>query len=151
MAEHKVSDLLAYSTKLRELSRQAQRLAEFQRALVSILPPSLASAVRVTSFRAGTLVVAAENNAVLAKLKQLLPRLLLHVQKRENEVTGIQLQAQVGMPQMNVGSAVPERELSLAATRGLEELASTMQTSPLKHALDRMVRRRKRVPKGTLR
>jgi len=144
MSARKISDLLAHSGELRALSGRARRLAELQQVLLEVVPSSLVNATRVKTLRAGTLVVLAGNAAVAAKLRQLAPRLLLHVQKQEIEVTGIQVEVQVAAPQGISARTASGRDLSLTAVSALEGLAGTLRESPLKGALDRLVRRRKR-------
>lgn len=145
MSARKISDLLAHSGELRALSGRARRLAELQQVLLEVVPSSLVNATRVKTLRAGTLVVLAGNAAVAAKLRQLAPRLLRHVQKQEIEVTGIQVEVQVAAPQgISARTASSGRDLSLTAVSALEGLAGTLRESPLKGALDRLVRRRKR-------
>ena len=117
--------------------------------LLEAVPPPLAHATRVKNFRAGTLFILADNGAVAAKLRQLAPRLLMFVRKRKNEVTGIQVEVQVAMPQIGPANAATGRDLSLTTVRDLERLAEALKASPLKSALDRLVRRRKRVANDT--
>jgi hypothetical protein len=59
-------------------------------------PPDLIQASRVVNSRNGMLVIAADNGAVAAKLRQLAPRLLKNLQKQRAQITGIQVQVQVG-------------------------------------------------------
>lgn len=150
MSARKISDLLAHSGELRALSGRARRLAELQQVLLEVVPSSLINATRVKTLRAGTLVVLAGNAAVAAKLRQLAPRLLLHVQKQGIEVTGIQVEVQVAAPQGISAQTASGRDLSLTAVSALEGLAGTLRESPLKGALDRLVRRRKRGAGGKL-
>lgn len=148
MPARKIDEVLARSGELRALSAQAQRLAGLQQVLHEAVPSSLVHSARVSTFRAGRLVVLADNAAVAAKLKQLAPRLLRYVQEREKQVTGIQIEVQVAVPQRVSSTAPSERDLSLTAVRSLEGLAGTLKDSPLKGALDRMVQRRKRATRG---
>jgi hypothetical protein len=149
MPAHKLGDLLAQSGELSALSRQARRLAELQQVLLKAVPPPLAKFTRVKILRAGTLFLLADNSAIAAKLRQLAPTLLLHVRKRESEVTGIQVEVQVAAQQPGASGAQSGRDLSLAAVNTLDRLAEALNESPLKSALTRMVRRRKDVKKGT--
>lgn len=150
MPARKIGNLLAQSGQLRALSRQAQRLAELQQVLFEAVPPLLTSATRVKNYRAGTLFLLADNAAVAAKLRQLAPRLLVHVRKREIEATGIQVEVQVKSPKFRTGNEVTKRALPADAIKDFGELAEALKDSPLKSALTRLVRRRKNVPKNTL-
>ena len=149
MPARKIDNFLAHSGELRALSVQAQRLAKLQQVLLEALPSPLNRSARVSTLRAGRLVVLADSAAVAAKLRQLTPRLLRYVQERESQVTGIQVDVQVAVPQRLSGEKAAERDLSLAAVGSFEGLAGTLKPSPLKAALDRLVQRRKRTTRGT--
>ena len=148
MPARKIEEVLARSGELRAISAQAQRLAKLQQVLLEALPSPLNRSARVSTFRAGRLVVLADNAAVAAKLRQLAPRLLRVVQERENQVTGIHVDVQVAVPQSKSGKVPQRRDLSLTAVSAFEGLAGTLKHSPLKGALERLVQRRKRVTRG---
>lgn len=143
MPAHKIGDLLAKSSELRALSRQAQRLAELQQVLFEAAPPTLTKATRVKSYQAGTLFLLADNAAVAAKLRQLAPRLLHHVQKRGVEVTGIRVEVQVAAQQTTLPKSSHKRGLGVEAIGDFEALAGSLKDSPLKSALVRLAQRRK--------
>jgi hypothetical protein len=144
MPAHKIGDLLLQSGELRALSRRAQHLAELQRAVFDAIPRPLTSATRVKSLRSGTLFVAADNAAAAAKLRQLAPRLLEHLQKREAQVTGIRIEVQVATQQIEPGKSSRKRALNRHAVSDFERLARALKESPLKHAVTRLVQRHKR-------
>jgi hypothetical protein len=144
MPAHKIGDLLLQSGELRALSRRAQHLAELQRAVLEAIPRPLISATRVKSLRAGTLFVAADNAAAAAKLRQLAPRLLQHLQKRDGQVTGIRIEVQVAMQQIGAGKSSRKGALNTRAIADFERLARVLSDSPLKHAVTRLVQRHKR-------
>ncbi|MBI2295219.1 MAG: DUF721 domain-containing protein [Betaproteobacteria bacterium] len=143
MPARKIGNLLAQSGQLRALSRQAQRLAELQQVLFEAVPPLLTSATRVKNYRAGTLFLLADNAAVAAKLRQLAPRLLVHVRKRETQVTGIQVEVQVAAHQTGLPKRSRKRELNVAAIDDFQALADVLHDAPLKRAVTRLVQRRK--------
>ena len=149
MPARKIGDLITHSGELRALSGHARRMAELQQVLLEAVPTSLIHATRVKSYRAGMLTVLAGNAAVASKLRQLAPRLLRHVQERENQVTGIEVEVQVAAPQRVSATAPSDRDLSLTTIRSLEGLAGTLKESPLKGALERLVQRRKRATRGS--
>jgi len=149
MPAHKLADLLVQTGELRAWSRQARRLADLQQVLLEAVPTPLATSTRVKSLQAGTLFIVADNSAIAAKLRQLAPTLLLHVRKREKEVTGIQVEVQVTAPQSGPAGAPRERDLSLETVGAFDDLARTLKESPLKTALTRLVRRRKGVKNDT--
>src|SRR6185295_7110218 len=99
MAARKIGEVLAVSGELKALSREARRLAELEQLLFAALPRALAEATRIKSLRAGTLILSADNAAVAAKLRQIAPRFLLHVQKSATEVSGIRIDVQPALQQ----------------------------------------------------
>lgn len=148
MPARKIADLLAAPGELTALSRQAQRLAKLQQVLSETIPSTLSQATRLKNYRSGTLFLLADNPAVAAKLRQLAPRLLLHVQKREAEVTGIQVEVQVKSPKIRTENEVTKRALPTDAINDFGKLADTLAASPLKSALARLVARRRAVKPG---
>ncbi len=144
MPAQKIGDLLLQSSELRALSRRAQYLAELQRAVLGAIPRPLASATRVRSLRSGTVFLAADNAAVAAKLRQLTPRLLEHLQKRDRQVTGIRIEVQVTMQQIRPGKTSRNQGLDSRILTDFQRLADRLKESPLKHAVTRLVQRHKR-------
>lgn len=143
MPAHKIGDLLSASHELQALSRQAQRLAELQQVLFEAVPPLLASATRVKSCRAGTLILLADNAAVAAKLRQLAPRFFDHLRKRAIEVSGIRVEVQVAVRQTELPTRSRKRPIPVDAVDDFRALAKSLKDSPLKAAVSRLVQRRK--------
>ncbi|MBI1965421.1 MAG: DUF721 domain-containing protein [Betaproteobacteria bacterium] len=143
MPARRIGNLLASPGELQALSRQAQRLAELQQVLFEAVPPALSKATRVKNHRGGTLFLLADNAAVAAKLRQLAPRLLLHLQIRAVEVTGIRVEVQVKAPLISAGNDVTKRALPTDAVKNFGKLSDALPPSPLKSALVRLVTRRR--------
>jgi len=138
----KIGDVIARSGDLTTLARRARRLGDLQQLLREATPSALAAATRVVDLRAGTLVVLADNPAVAAKLRQLAPRLLKHVQKQQPEITGIRLGVQVKTHKIKAEDEVTRRALPPEAIRDLAILESALPPSPLKSALARWLAKR---------
>jgi len=138
----KIGDVIASSGNLKALARHARRLSDLQQLLLEATPFALAAASRVTDLRAGTLVVLADNAAVAAKLRQLAPRLLKHVQKQQVEVTGIRVDVQVKTHKIKAEDEVTKHPLPPDAIKYLGGLAEALPPSPLKSALARLLARR---------
>jgi len=138
----KIGDVIARSGGLEALARHARRLSDLQVLLLEATPSELAAATRVTDLKAGTLIVLADNPAVAAKLRQLVPRLLKHVQKQQPEITGIRVGVQVKTHKINVEHEVTKPPLPPEAIKDLGELADALPPSSLKSALARLVARR---------
>ena len=139
MAAHRIGELLAGSGQLKTLSREAQRLAELERLIFEAAPRALSEATRVGNLRAGTLVLLADNTAVAAKLRQLLPRLLVCVRKRDPEVSGIRVEVQPAGRQKRGAGAAKKQRLSTDTIKNFENLAERLHDSPLKTAVARLV------------
>jgi hypothetical protein len=140
MPAQKISSWLA-SGELQTFSRKAQRLADLQRVFLESAPPSLAAASRVKNHRAGTLFLLADNAAVATKLKQLAPRLLINLQKRVPEITGIRVEVQVKEPPIKLRTGITKRPLTAETIENFRKLSDALPASPLKSALTGLVRR----------
>ena len=146
MPVQKIGDVIDSSGSLEALARRSRRLSDLQQLLLETTPSALAAATRVTDLKAGILVVLADNPAVAAKLRQLAPRLLKHVQKQHGEITGIRVAVQVKTHKIKAEDEVTKGGLPPEAIQDLGGLAETLPPSPLKTALARLVARRS-VPK----
>jgi hypothetical protein len=138
----KIGDVIARSGDFQALARHARRLSDLQQLLLEATPSALAAASRVTDLKAGTLVVLADNAAVAAKLRQLAPRLLKHLQKQQAEVTGIRVDVQVKTHKIKAEDEVTKPPLPPEAIKDLGGLAEALPPSPLKSALVRLLARR---------
>jgi len=143
--EQKIGDLIARSGDFKALARHARRLSDLQQLLLEAAPFSLASACRVLDLKAGTLVVLADNPAVAAKLRQIAPRVLKHLQNQQPEITGIRVGVQVKTHKIKAEEDVTRPPLPPEAIRDLGCLARDLPPSPLKAALARMLSRRRGV------
>jgi hypothetical protein len=136
---HRLNAFLASNQELRQLSSKARQLTALQRHYELIVPPSLQSGSRVLQLRQQVVVIAADNGAVAAKLRQMTVELISLFQARGCEVTGIQIKVQVTTPKRVVP---PEpRKLGKSARDALNELEENLVDSPLKTALRRLARR----------
>jgi hypothetical protein len=124
---------------LKRLSDQAAGLAKQQSQIAQLLPPALAKACRIGMQKGNTLVIVAANGAVAAKLRQLTPSLLLELQKREAQVSGITVEVQPpDLASFSIDK--PPRRLAPKARSSLEELAGALEDSPLKQALKHLLK-----------
>jgi hypothetical protein len=138
---HKIGDVIATSGNLRSLAQLARRLEDLQHLLFEAVPPALAAASRVSNLKSGLLVISADNAAVAAKLRQLAPRLLSHLEKARIQVTGIRVDVQVKAHKIKAEDEVTGRALPADAIREFSGLAARLPPSPLKSALTRLARR----------
>lgn len=140
MPLRKLGSLLGASEELKALSARTRRLRELQTLYLGSAPRELARASRVKSYRAGTLVISADNAAVASKLKQLAPTLLAAIRKTEAEITSVRIEVQVTgaaherRPEPRKSALTPE------AVQAFASLSRQVDEGPLKDALSRLVR-----------
>lgn len=131
--------LLGSNPELRPLVSRAHALSALQRQFASAAPPYLAKSCTVLGLQFGTLTVAAANATVAAKLRQLAPELVVLLQNRGCEVSGIRVKVQVGY--VPTQPRQQPRELSRTARSALNDLSDSLNESPLKQALQRISRK----------
>ena len=136
---HRLKAFLASNLELRQLSSKAEQLTTLQRHYEAISPPSLARSSQVYRLDQQTVVIAANNGAVAAKLRQMTSELISLFQARGCEVTGIQIKVQGSAPPSVVASE--PRILGKAAQDALRKLDDDLPDSPLKTALRRLRKR----------
>lgn len=127
---------------LREKSRKQMLL---QQAFVDLTPVELAEltrASRVGYIKAGTLYLLADNPAVAAKLRQLLPRLLPLFRKLEPEVTGIKVRVQVKFPPKKSQDQLSRKSLPEDFINKFKALSHTIRDPKLKSAMQKLIRKR---------
>jgi hypothetical protein len=129
--------LLSSTPELRPLLSRAQTLTALQRQFASVAPPYLAQSCQVTGLQGGILAVAAANSTVAAKLRQLAPELVVLLQNRGGEVSGIRVKVQVAVAP---SARSAPRQLSKTARNALDGLSAGLDDSPLKLALKKLAR-----------
>jgi hypothetical protein len=139
MALHTIGKLLSATDELKALQARTRRLLQLQTLYFTSAPAELATSSRVKSYRAGTLVVFADNAAAAAKLKQLAPRLLASIQKNAAEVTALHIAVQVRDAQRTYKSI--KTALTPEAIEQFDALASRITDVELKLALANLVSR----------
>lgn len=134
----RLKTLLSSAQELRPLLTKAQALSALHSHLISVAPPHLVQSAQVLGLQLGTLSIAVANATIAAKLRQLAPELVVKLQNRGCEVSGIRVKVQVSFDR---GRPKPApRKLSKTAQNALNGLSLTLSDSPLKTALDRMSR-----------
>lgn len=143
MSTRKLSALIENDAGLSALTRTMQRLATLQRLYEVCTPPDLARASRVVGDRNGLLVIAADNGAIAAKLKQLLPRLLITLQKQRPQVTGIQVQVQVNKVTGPTATHTRKTTLPVDSIENFDALSKQVKDPELSRALARFAARQR--------
>ncbi len=143
MTSERIGLLIDRLPQLQSLNRQVRRLLAMQDILTEVLPDSLASSTTVALSAAEELVLFVDNGTAAAKLKQLAPRILVFFRQQGHEVTAIRVQVQVRIRH----NPLLQKQISLSPTarQAISELSATLETSPLKSALERLSRRRTRL------
>lgn len=144
MSTRKLSTLIGTFAGLGALNKATQRIAALQQLYEACAPPELIQSSRVVADRGGELVIAADNNAIAAKLRQLAPRLLKNLQKQSAEVNGIQVRVQVSVPRTPGRTATEKPQLSIDLIENFENLAGRVKDPGLSAALHRFAGRRRR-------
>jgi len=127
------------SPELHRLTYKAEQQLALQRCYEQVAPPALARASHVVYLEQNILLLAADNGAVAAKLRQLAPELARLFKDKGHEVTGIQVRVQVTFPPTK-RNTLPT-SLSDTGRQTLNDLAGKLPDSPLKSALRRLARK----------
>ncbi|MBI1890024.1 MAG: DUF721 domain-containing protein [Burkholderiales bacterium] len=138
-----VADYLQSHEKMRLLLPTAARLAALQKACEEALP-LLFEACSVLQFETGQLLIAAQNAAVAAKLRQKLPNLQKMLHQHGWQVSAIRLKVQVGKT-VEKSTASKHLALSNRALDAFAELEKSLESSnrneALKTALQTLMKR----------
>jgi hypothetical protein len=131
--------LLSGNQELRPLLTRVQALSALHRHFTAVAPPHLTQSVQILSLQLGTLSVAVANATAAAKLRQLAPELVILMQNRGCEVSGIRVKVQVSFDRLQP-KPVPHK-LSKTAQNALKELSVSLRDSPLKLALEKLIQK----------
>jgi len=130
--------LLNGNRELHSLLAKAEVLTGLQQHFTAVAPQYLTQSVQILSLKLGTLSVAVANATVAAKLRQLAPELVVKMQNRGCEVSGIRIKVQVSYDRLQPKPA--PHKLSRDAQNALQKLSLNLGDSPLKHALEKMAK-----------
>ncbi len=129
-----ISSLLRNHPDLERLHENLEQLARLQAILAQILPANLIP--NSALIKDGLLMLYADNGAVAAKLKQMVPRVRSGLRERGIEVTGIRLQVQARIRD----NPLPQKHISVgqAGQVAIDSLTAALPPSKLKSALKRL-------------
>jgi hypothetical protein len=141
------TDFLRRNDRLAALMPTAMRMGNLQRDVKVILPP-MYGGCEVLAFQNGALTLAVPSSAVAAKLKQQLPKLQTHLQRKgwQVETMRIKIQMRTNVP---VREATRQSSLTLPPTAVQafadlgESLPETAQNAQLIAAIRRLAEKRK--------
>lgn len=134
------SALFRENAELAALSGHADSLTVSQKIWDATAPEPLRRFTQAGAVKHKRLTVYADNGAVAAKIKLLLPSLLSKLQKQGLEVTSIRVEVQVKSDSRKPAKTI--RSISPQAASSLSALADELSGSPLGEALARLSRRR---------
>jgi hypothetical protein len=119
--------------ELRALNTRNQETQIAQNFWGAVVPDHLAEYSHASSIKNKQMTVFANNNAVAAKIKLLIPSLLIKLEKQGCEVTSICLKVQVKSTPTTQPKAI--RKLSPSAATSVKHLAENLSGTALGDAL----------------
>jgi len=145
MATERLSTLLGENAEIRPLAERLEGIKRLNRRYRTLIPEQLHEASRVCAIDGTTVVVLATSGAVAAALRQVAPRLLEGLRESvrksskhsgDQDFTSIRIEVQVAerKPRRPV---IPRSEMPVET---LSKVAGKLSDSPLKEALERIVR-----------
>ena len=141
MRVRSLEDCLEADGGLSRLTGHAARLLRLRKLYESAVPRPLARGARVANLKLGKLIIHADNGAIAAKLRQIIPTLVEAFRKNSAEVTGIEVKVQ---PRADRGPVIPNAShapIGDRAKQGLTSLAESLpENSPLRGALKHFVK-----------
>lgn len=131
---------LSHSEGAGSLMAHAKLLQKLARIYGQMLPDHLGAASRVANFKSGTVVIHADNGAVAVKLRQMAPSLTREFSSRGIECTGVTVKVQA-LDISHQSRSPEDRPLPEGARRNLGRLAEGMPASPLREAIEQLLKR----------
>lgn len=139
MTAHRFEFYLGASSGLQSLVQETQKIAAIQQAWDKSAPAALLPSCHAGPLHQGVLTIFADNGAVAAKLKQQTVSLSGKLRKWGVEVTSIRVEVQATS---TVPPAARTKDIAIGAggLAELEQFADSLDDSPLKTALQRLVK-----------
>lgn len=138
---HSLSALITSDEHLSQLFEKAARLLAMQRALDQMTPAEMAGLCTIANIRGQTVIVHAANNAVAARLRLMLPRLLPTLRNTSKDVNGVRVEVQI--PRSATGGSRQTRKTVLGASAGelLRTLERQLPASRLRNAVESLAKK----------
>lgn len=141
MRPRSLDDCLNAEGGLARLAGHAARLLRLQRIFESAVPRPLVRGARVANLKLGTLVIYADNGAIAAKLRQIIPTVRGAFSNLAPEVTGIEVKVQPRAGSKPGHAEPTPNPLGDHAKQGLTSLADRLpEGSPLVRALRQLLK-----------
>lgn len=129
-------NILLHQPEFNALTNHAKQTASAQALWLSIAPKILSQFSHANSIKNHELLLYADNSAVAAKIKLMLPSLLIQLEKQGCEVTAIRVKVQVKSKSAPRQKGI--KKLSSKAADSLQHLAKKLDGSPLAEVLNRL-------------
>jgi len=142
MQARTLDDYLNADEAMARLAAHAGRLQKLQRLFEESVPPSLARVCRVANFKLGALVIHAENAAVAAKLRQMVPTLSDGFRLKGEQVTEICIKVQPLDAALQYRPPMQAAILGDGGRASLERLSGNLPDGPLRESLQRFLQRK---------
>jgi hypothetical protein len=122
----------------------AERMVRLTQDLAALLPPTLRASCDVTAFDDAIVTLRVYSAAVAAKLRQTLPRVQEALNARGWQVDGIRVRVRprAASPQTVGRATTMHAGISSSGLEAFDALAGSLEESPLRAAVERLVRRR---------
>lgn len=118
----------------------ARRLMKLTHLYEGIAPTHLGQASCVANFKSGVIIIHATSGAVAAKLRQMAPTLVSEFSKRGVQCSEVQVKVQAHEIK-GQSRASTQKPLSLRTGQTLSDLSESLPASPLRSALDTLLKR----------
>ena len=124
-----------------------EKLTAMQQVFMKIAPPQLAQHCALGALVEGDLTIYARSGAIAAKLRQMLPSLLLKFRARGYEVTAIRVTVQANYRsitgrELSANGPAGKRQIGQAGMKSLGGLAAGLPRSPLKSAIESLLKKK---------
>lgn len=123
------------------LTAHAGHVHKLQQLFARAVPAMLRASCRVVNYKAGVVVVHAENGAVASKLRQLAPTLGGVFSSGGEQVTEIRIRVQPGLMNAAPRKVRTPARLGEAGRNSLQRLADSLPDGPLRMALGTLIER----------
>ncbi len=132
------------STDHQKMFSGIDQITQMQRIFMETAPPQLAKFCSLGQLSDGKLTVLVGNGGIAAKLKQILPSLLLSLQGRGLlEITAIQIMVQANYHTYSTSASFQKKlKISQTGIESLKKLTENLSTSPLKEAIELMLKKK---------
>ncbi len=127
--------------QLQQILQQAQRLQALNELVQQFLQPQMRVHCRVANYQQGSMVLAADNASVATLLRYDLPNILQKIRQTDGFAGLANIKVHVSKlhaPAKQAASHSRDQQLSNYGTQCIQQLASSLQDSDLREALQRL-------------